>query len=66
MTNPSLAEGVNETVAADTIYALMAREMHHILTVERAWNADRYERWLANALCALLLEGRPCSVRPLR
>jgi hypothetical protein len=51
----ALAEGVTEATAADTIYALMAPEMHHILTVERAWSADRYERWLARALCALLL-----------
>lgn len=51
----ALAEGVHEATAADTIYTLMAPETHHILTVERAWSADRYERWLADALCALLL-----------
>lgn len=51
----ALAGGVAEATAADTIYALMAPETHHILTVERAWSADRYERWLARALCALLL-----------
>jgi AcrR family transcriptional regulator len=53
----ALADGVDEPAAADTIYALMAPEMHHILTVERAWSGDRYERWLSQALCALLLEG---------
>lgn len=29
----ALAEGVTEAAAADTIYAQMAPEMHHILTV---------------------------------
>lgn len=51
----ALAEGITEAAAADTIYTLMAPEVHHILTVERAWSADRYERWLANSLCTLLL-----------
>lgn len=51
----ALAEGLDEAAAADTIYALMAPEVHHLLTIERKWDADRYERWLADALCALLL-----------
>jgi AcrR family transcriptional regulator len=51
----ALAEGIDEAAAADTIYTLMSPEVHRILTVERAWSADRYERWLADALCALLL-----------
>jgi len=51
----ALADGLDEAGAADTIYTLMAPEVHHMLTVERGWSADRYERWLGNALCALLL-----------
>lgn len=51
----ALAEGITEAAAADTIYTLMAPEVHHILTVERAWSADSYERWLASALCTVLL-----------
>lgn len=51
----ALANGLDEAAAADTIYTLMAPEVHHMLTVERSWDADRYERWLAHALCALLL-----------
>jgi len=51
----ALAGGIEETSAADTIYTLMAPEVHHLLTVERGWSADRYERWLGNALCAMLL-----------
>lgn len=51
----ALAAGLDEASAADMIYTLMAPEVHHLLTVERGWSVDRYERWLANALCALLL-----------
>jgi hypothetical protein len=29
--------------------------VHHILTAERGWDADAYERWLARALAAALL-----------
>jgi len=54
-TEISGVNGLDEAGAADTIYTLMAPEVHHMLTVERGWSADRYERWLGNALCALLL-----------
>lgn len=51
----ALAGDVNEDEAVDVIYALMSRELYRILTVERGWSAERYERWLAKALVALLL-----------
>jgi AcrR family transcriptional regulator len=51
----ALADGVTAEAAADTIYALMAPEVHHVLTVERGWDPDRYERWLSDSLAALLL-----------
>jgi hypothetical protein len=56
--------GRGEAAAADTIYALMAPEVHHLLTIERKWDADRYERWLAGALCALLLP-QPGASQPV-
>jgi TetR/AcrR family transcriptional regulator, regulator of autoinduction and epiphytic fitness len=46
--------------AADIVYALLSPEVHRILTVERGWPADRYERWLARSLATLL----PASHRP--
>jgi hypothetical protein len=46
----ALAAGITETDAAGNIYALVSPEVHDILTVERPWPADRYER-LANSLC---------------
>lgn len=62
----ALAEGLTEAAATDTIYTLMAPEVHHLLTTERGWEPERYERWLTDALCALLLgpssaHGTGCS-----
>jgi AcrR family transcriptional regulator len=51
----ALAEGVSESDAADVIYTLTSLDLHQILIGDRGWSADRYEQWLANALCALLL-----------
>jgi AcrR family transcriptional regulator len=60
----ALADGVDENEAVDVIYALMSRELYRILTVEREWSAERYERWLAKALAALLLPPPGRSVSP--
>ncbi len=50
-----LDDGLDEAAAADVVYTLMAPEVYGLLTGERGWSADRYERWLADALCRLLL-----------
>jgi len=42
--------------AADTIWALRSPEMHYLLTAVRGWPGPEYERWLAAALIAALLE----------
>ena len=41
--------------ANDIVYALLSPEVHLILTVERGWPADRYERWIARSLSTLLI-----------
>ena len=51
----ALAPGLTQTTALDIIYTLMSPEVHHILTAERRWSADQYERWLARTLTATLL-----------
>jgi AcrR family transcriptional regulator len=51
----ALANGITERQALDVIYTLMSPEVHRLLTVERKWTADEYERWLASTLCATLL-----------
>src|SRR5215472_418396 len=44
----SLSEG------EDITYAALSPEVHRILTTERRWTADQYERWLTRALSSLL------------
>lgn len=55
----ALDPGVGKTEAADIVYALLSPEVHRILTVERGWPADRYERWVARSLATLLPAGAP-------
>jgi len=43
--------------AADTAYAVMSPDVHRMLTVERGWTPDQYERWLTRSLGALLRPG---------
>jgi AcrR family transcriptional regulator len=40
--------------AEDVTYAALSPEIHRILTIERGWTADQYERWLTRALSSLL------------
>jgi AcrR family transcriptional regulator len=49
--------------AEDITYAALSPEVHRILTIERGWTADQYERWLTRALSCLL---RPLPVRRQR
>jgi AcrR family transcriptional regulator len=56
----ALDPGLDKTEAADIVYALMSPDVHRILTVERGWSADRYERWIARSLATLL----PASLDP--
>jgi AcrR family transcriptional regulator len=56
----ALDPGLDTSEAADIVYALLSPEVHRILTVERGWPADRYERWIARSLSTLL----PAYQRP--
>lgn len=51
-----LRDGLTQAAASDIVYALMSPEVFHIFTVERRWSEARYERWLAAALRAQLLD----------
>ena len=42
--------------AADVIWATNSSELYVLLTVERGWSPHRFERWLADTWCRLLLE----------
>jgi AcrR family transcriptional regulator len=50
----ALDPSLDTAEAADIVYALLSPEVHRILTVERGWPADRYERWIARSLAALV------------
>ncbi|MDQ6725846.1 MAG: TetR/AcrR family transcriptional regulator [Actinomycetota bacterium] len=52
-----LRAGLSVDEAADVIWATNSSELYVLLTVERGWPPDRYERWLADAWCRLLLPG---------
>jgi AcrR family transcriptional regulator len=69
----ALDPGLDTSEAADMVYALLSPDVHRILTVERGWPADRYERWIARTLTSLLPTGhrpapspeqQPPSARP--
>jgi AcrR family transcriptional regulator len=40
--------------AADIVYAAMSPDVYRILTVDRGWTPDMYERWLSRVLGSLL------------
>ncbi len=52
----ALRQGLARAAAADIIYTVMSPEVYRILTVERGWNEDTYEQWLARTLRTQLLE----------
>ncbi len=50
-----LRRGITVNEAGDVLWATNSSELYMLLTVERGWSAARYERWLADAWCRLLL-----------
>ncbi len=51
----ALRPGLHARDAGDVIHALASPELYHLLVIDRAWPAARYERWLAEALASQLL-----------
>jgi len=50
-----LRPGLSIDEAADVVWATNSAELYAMLTEERGWSPLRYERWLADAWCRLLL-----------
>jgi len=50
--------------AADIVYAAMSPDVYRILTVDRGWTPDMYERWLSRALGSLLRDGTGQDTAP--
>jgi AcrR family transcriptional regulator len=40
--------------ATDIAYAILSPDVHRILTAERGWTGDQYQRWLTRSLGSLL------------
>jgi AcrR family transcriptional regulator len=53
--NGPLRPGVTLDEAADVVFTLSSAEVHHLLTVDRGWMAERYAEWLGDTLILLLL-----------
>lgn len=50
-----LRPGLSVAEAADVLWLFNDPAVYHRLVLEQGWDADRYERWLGDALVRLLL-----------
>ncbi len=50
-----LRDGLDESTAADLVWALTSPEVHHMLLDVRGWDRARYEEWLRTTLELSLL-----------
>ena len=50
-----LRRGLSIEQAADIVWATNSAELFVLLTIERGWPLKRFERWLADSWCRLLL-----------
>lgn len=51
-----LRQELSVEAAADTIWVMNSSDVYVLLTVERGWSAQRFERWLAESWCRLILK----------
>jgi hypothetical protein len=51
-----LRPGISVEQAADIVWAMNSSELFVLLTVERGWSPLRFERWLADSWCRLLVD----------
>lgn len=54
-TKTALRDGLDTPTATDITLALLSPELYHFLTARRGWDAERWERWTADALVTQLL-----------
>jgi AcrR family transcriptional regulator len=52
----SLRKGLTTGEAADILFAIGSPQTYRLLTVERGWSPERFERWYAATLTQLLLD----------
>ncbi len=51
----ALRPGLDPASARDTLWAFTSQELYRLLVLERGWQSERYERWLAALLISTLL-----------
>ncbi len=56
MQEKSLAKGLTLAKARDIFWAFTGRDLYHMLTIERGWTSDEYEKWLTELLIKSLLD----------
>ncbi len=54
----SLASSLDVTRATDVLWTLNHPAVWQLLVVGRGWTDEQYERWLGDAFCSQLLDGR--------
>ena len=59
LADAALRPDLTKAEAIDLFWVLHGPEMFHSLCLDSGWSIDRYESWLADALCEQLLAGRP-------
>ncbi|MFD5784446.1 TetR/AcrR family transcriptional regulator [Streptomyces sp. NPDC126933] len=52
---PGARDALSAEETADIMYALLSPELFLVLTRDRAWSPDRWERWAYDTLCSQLL-----------
>jgi AcrR family transcriptional regulator len=60
----ALRRGLDPERARDLLWALISPELYLLLVVERGWPPERYERWLAGAIAAELLDHGHAAAGP--
>ncbi len=50
-----LREGLSTAEAADIMWMLTSADVHRLLTIDRGWTTEQYERWLGDSMIASLL-----------
>jgi AcrR family transcriptional regulator len=61
----ALRQGLDPEAARDILWTLISPEVCRLLVDGRGWSLDRWERWLADTLAAVLLDPRPASQESL-
>jgi len=51
-----LRDHLKESKVRDILWTLTGREIYYMLVIERGWNSNEYERWLADLLITSLLK----------